>query len=92
MGRIAELKSENEEGSRELQRSKVRIEQLEAAKEKADSRLGGYKGHLKRSLQTSEQVLSELKNAENRISYLESLLAFEEKSGFSAHVSQRQLQ
>ena len=69
----------------------MRIEYLEAQKEKADSCFGGYKGHLKRSLQTSEQLLGDLKKAENQIAYLERMLAFEEKSGFSTLVSEMQL-
>ena len=89
---ISDLKLENTEGSRELQEAKMRIEQLEAVKKKAKSRLGGYNGHFKQALRTSDQLLGDLKKAKNQIAYLETLLVFEEKSGFSTLVSETQLQ
>ena len=52
-----------------------KVSKSEADKEKANSRLGGYMGHLK-------EARGELQVAKNRIEDLETLLAFEEKSGF----------
>ena len=84
----SDLRLESAEGSREL---RERVEMLEeklrrseAAKERANSRLGGYKGHL-------QEARGELKVAKNRIEYLEKLLAFEERSGFSTLYSELQL-
>ena len=84
----SDLRLESAEGSREL---RERVEMLEeklrrseVAKERANSRLGGCNGHL-------QEARGELKVAKNRIEYLEKLLAFEERSGFSTLYSELQL-
>lgn len=55
-------------------------EKLEKVKEGAEDRWKTAKGEFK-------AVLQELKNSRNQNAYLEALLAFEERSGFSTLVS-----
>ena len=81
---ISDLRLERAEASRQLQEASQRIDQLKEAKETAEDRWKTYKGQFKKVLQIS-------KDANNRIAYLEKLLAFEEKSGFSTRVSETQL-
>lgn len=81
---ISDLKLEGAEASRQLQEVNLQIEQLKEAKKTAEDRWMTYKGQFKKVLQTS-------KDANNRIAYLEKLLALEEKSGFSTRVSETQL-
>ena len=82
---ISDLRLERAEASRQLSEASQRIEQLRKAKETAEDRWKTYKGQFKKVLQMS-------KDANNRIAYLEKLLAFEEKSGFSTLFSEMQLQ
>ena len=82
---ISDLRLETAEASRQLQEASQRIEKLKEAKETAEDRWRTYKGQFKKVLQMS-------KDANNRIVYLEKLLALEEKSGFSTRISEMQLQ
>ena len=82
---ISDLKVERAEASRQLQEAKLQIDQLKEAKKTAEDRWMTHKGQFKKVLQTS-------KDANNRIMYLEKLLALEERSGFSTRVSETQLQ
>ena len=77
------LQSEKDAALRESEEAKRVIEQLKREKEKVQSRLGGIKRHLKRAVQTCKDVRGELVRRRNRIGYLEKLLSFEERSGFS---------
>ena len=68
--------------------AEIKIEQnkskrIEEAKAIAEQRWKVSKGQYKKVLASSKEVRSELKMAKNRIGYLEKLLAFEERSGFS---------
>lgn len=58
---------------------------LTKAKEKAETRWKGYKGQLKEAVRT----ISDLRN---QVAYLETMLEFEEKSGYSSAMSARQLE
>ena len=82
---VSDLSLERAEASRQLQEASQRIEQLKEAKETAEDRWKTYKGQFKKVLQMS-------KDANNRIAYLEKLLTFEERSGFSSRVSETLLQ
>ncbi len=62
-----------------------RIVELAKRKEKTESRWGIYKSQFK----TAHRDFG---NAKNHIAYLEALLAFEERSGYSSMMSGRQLE
>ena len=82
---ISDLRLVTAEGTRQLNEAGKKIEELKKAKEIAEDRWKTYKGQFKKVLQIS-------RDANNRIEYLEKLLAFEERSGFSTLVSEVQLQ
>ena len=46
------------------------------------------KGPIKKASQTSDELRDDLDDAENQIAYLEALLAFEERSGYSSMISE----
>ena len=66
--------------------------QIEAAKDNAKQRWKVARGRFKKMRNTSNSLRSKLKDSKDRIGYLEKLLAFEERSGFSALVSEMQLE
>ena len=85
------LGSERDKCWQELQEAKTRIQILGAEKEIMEHRWKVSKGQYKKVLASSKEVRSDLKAANNRIRYLEKLLAFEERSGYSTLVSEMQL-
>lgn len=50
------------------------------------------KGQVNQASQTSDDLHSELEGSKNQTAYLETLLAFEERSVYSSIVSQQQLE
>ena len=67
-------------------------EQIEEAKNSAMQRWKVAKGNLRKMRNQNDGLRSKLKDSRNRIRYLEKLLAFEERSGFSTLVSEMQLE
>lgn len=89
MRQVSDISLQSEEVSKRLQ-EKIRMleeknRRLEEAKEKAEDRWHTGKGELK-------AVLQKLKDVKSQNTYVEALLAFEERSGFSTLVSEMQLQ
>lgn len=84
MSQISDLRSQSKESSKKLDEKIQMLEEknrrLEKEKEKAEDRWKTAKGEFK-------AVRQELNDAGNQIAYLEALLAFEERSGFSTLVS-----
>ena len=74
----SDLGLERDKCWQELQEAKTRMESLGAEKEITEHRWKVSKGQYKKVLASSKEVRSELKAANNRIRYLEGLLAFEE--------------
>lgn len=89
MRQLSEVSLESETSSKRLlekvQMLEEKNEKLEKVKEGVENRWKTAKGEFK-------ALLQELKNARNQNAYLEALLAFEERSGFSTLVSEMQLQ
>lgn len=65
---------------------------LVKAKEKAENRWSVYKGQFKKANQISNDLRGQLEGRTNQIEYLETLLAFEERSGYSSMMSERRLE
>ena len=89
---LSNLRPEKAEALRELQEARTKIGKLEAEKWKAEDRWRVYKSQFKAVLRRSNELGNEIKEARNQSAYLEKLLAFEERSGFSTLVSEMQLQ
>lgn len=75
-----------------MQKAEEKIASLAKAKEKAEGRWSIYKGQFKKASQTSDDLRDDFKGAKNQIAYLEALLAFEERSGYSSMISELQLE
>ena len=60
-----------------MSKGEEKIDGLIKAKDKAESRWKGYKGQLKEAVKT-------MNNLRNQVAYLEALLSFEERSGYSS--------
>ena len=82
---VTDLRLELSESSRELKEARMMIKSLEKDKAKAEHSWSVYKGQYKK-------MLSEMKVDKNQIAYLEALLAFEERSGYSSMLSELQLE
>ena len=75
-----------------LKSEEHKTKKIEEAKSNAAQRWKVAKAQLKKTRNKSNGLHSKLKDSKNRIRYLEKLLAFEERSGFSTLVSEMQLE
>ena len=76
----------------DLREARAKNEGLIAAKDRAEHRWKVGKGQYKKALEKSTRLRLELRKATNRAGYLQKLLAYEERSGFSTLASELQLE